>query len=154
MLSNGFYKPLHLRRKFSRLLAAFLILLHALALLALLQSLAMPEGIHAGLYGFLLLSTVYHTKHLWSLRDTGAYWVWQSAGTWQRTDEEKTYRVVIARSVQTPWFVSLTLTAGSGNRHSLLIVRDQLHADTFRRLRVRLKLYQEDDAAAAGEDAV
>ena len=152
MLSNGFDKPLHLNRKPSRLFAVYLVLLHALALLALLQPLALSNLALGGLWSLLIYSVGYHLHNFRQQCDMhNAYWVWQSGGAWLRDIEEHSYTVVTARSVNTPWFVLVTLACVGQPAQRILILRDQLDSDTFRRLRVRLKLYY--DEAAASSDA-
>jgi len=150
MLSNGFARPLHLRRKASLVLAGFLIVLHVLALIALLQPLAITALVHDLLYPSVVCSVVYHAVFYRHQIDKAHYWIWHAGGSWQYSDNERLFSLVLPRSVQTPWFVALTLT-DTRQRQRLLIVRDQLDADTFRRLRVRVKLHQEDTAAAREE---
>lgn len=153
MLSNGFARPLHLRRKASRLLVSYLVGLHVLALLALLQALNISTGTHMLLYGVVLGSAVLQAAYLRrQLDQESAYWVWQVGGAWLRTDSDRLFHLVSGRSVQTPWFVTLTLAAQGQPRQRLLIVRDQVDADTYRRLRVRLQLHHED-AAVKREEA-
>lgn len=152
MLSNGFARPLHLRRKPSRLLAGYLLSLHVLAVLALLQPLNIATATHLLLYGVLLGSAGFHVAYFRRQRDqASAYWVWQAGGAWLRTDKEQPFSLVRGRVVQTPWFVTLTLVAPAQPRQRLLIVRDQVDADTYRRLRVRLQLYHEDVAVKREE---
>ena len=153
MLSNGFDKPLHLKRKPSRLLAAYLVCLHALALLALLQPLALSILVTAALWGSLLASAGYHVRYFRrQCDDETTYWVWQASGTWLRGGKEQVYTLVSAKSVNTPWFVIVTLS-NLTQQQRLLVLCDQLDADTFRRLRVRLRLHY-DEAVASSEDVV
>jgi hypothetical protein len=154
MLSNGFDKPLHLNRKPSRLFAGYLVLLHALALLALLQPLALSALAKGGLWSLLICSVGYHLRYFLQQCDVhNAYWVWQSGGAWLRDIEEHCYTVVTSRSVNTPWFVVVTLACVDQPAQRILVLRDQLDPDTFRRLRVRLKLAY-DEVAASSDDEV
>jgi len=152
MLSNGFDKPLHLRRKSSRLLAAYLVVVHGLALIALLQSLAVTQLTHAMLYTCLLASLACHAVYFRRRADGKNYWVWHPGGVWRQGLEERAFRLLAAESIQTPWFALVTLINVEQQRRRLLIVRDQLDADTFRRLRVRLRLHH-DEAALSSDEA-
>jgi len=153
MLSNGFAGPLRLQRKPSKLLASYLIVLHLLGLIALLLPIAMSGAWQGVLLGLLTLSAVYHVHYYRQQRDdTSSYWVWLDSGNWRYGDENRTYQLVVSKSVQTPWFVALTLTDTQQQRR-LLFVRDQLAADTFRHLRVRFKLHHEVTASGRDEPA-
>jgi hypothetical protein len=154
MLSNGFARPLHLKRKPSRLLAGYLVILHVLAAVALLQPLALSVYTHAVLWLVLLSSAGYHVRYYWRQRDgDDVYWIWQAGGAWLHGDDEQLLALVSSKSVATPWFVRVTLAGLDRKQQHLLIVRDQLDADSFRRLRVRLKL-DHDEAAASSEESV
>lgn len=153
MLSNGFDKPLHLRRKPSKLLAVYLIVLHGLALIVLLQSLAITLLIHTILSACLLASVAYHVFYFRRQSDDRDYWIWQAGGVWRHGADEQSYRLFSADTVQTAWFVLLTVINLENRKRTLLFVRDQVDADTFRRLRVRLKLHH-DEATASREESV
>jgi hypothetical protein len=153
MLSNGFDKSLHLKRKTSRVLAVYLVLIHGLVLIALVQPLAIALLIQAMLYAGLFASIAYHVVYFRRQSDGQYYWVWHSGGVWQHGLEGQVFRLLSARCIQTPWFVLVTLINIENQRRQILIVRDQVDADTFRRLRVRLKLHH-DEAAASREEAV
>jgi len=153
MLSNGFARPLRLKRKPSRLLATFLVAIHTMALIALLQPLAVNAIVHTALFASLLLSAIYHVMHFRRQCVGQDDWVWQASGIWQRGDADQPYTLVLAKSLQTPWFVTLTLADLEQRQQRLLVMRDQLDADSFRRLRVRVKLHH-DETAARSEDAV
>ena len=109
MLSNGFARPLRLKRKPSRLLATFLVAIHTMALIALLQPLAVNAIVHTALFASLLLSAIYHVMHFRRQCVGQDDWVWQASGIWQRGDADQPYTLVLAKSLQTPWFVTLTL---------------------------------------------
>lgn len=154
MLLNGFDTPLHLRRKPSRVLLAYLIVIHLLAALALLSPIAVQGIAYFTLWLLLVVSIGYHFNYYQtnSHDDTG-YWIWQTDSTWVRaTGDANACRLTPARTVSTPWFVLVTLR-GPAQQQRLLIVYDQVAPDTYRRLRVRLKMYYEE-AAAGNEDAV
>ncbi len=150
MLSNGFARPLRLKRKPSLILAGFLITVHVMGLIALLQPLAVNTLALYLLYASLMFSAVYHVAFFRRQIDDQECWIWSADGTWHFGNTERRFSLVLSKSVQTPWFVTLTL-ADSDKQLRVLIVRDQLDADTFRRLRVRVKLYQEDTAASREE---
>lgn len=153
MLSNGFDRPLHLRRKTSRLLAAYLVTVHGLALSALLQPLALTLALHIVLYVGLFASAIYHIVYFVRQHDEHGYWVWMSGGVWRYTAEERVLSLITNKTVQTPWFVLVTLVDNERRKVRLLIIRDQVDTDTFRRLRVRLRLHH-DEATAGSEESV
>ena len=85
MLSNGFATPLHLKRKPSRLLAGYLLCIHALAMLALIQALAIPVAVHCALWLLWGASLVYHLFRYWPYSyDSHSFWIWQAGGDWLR----------------------------------------------------------------------
>ncbi|MEJ2362746.1 MAG: hypothetical protein P8Z75_15275 [Gammaproteobacteria bacterium] len=141
MLFNGFARPLRLKRNRSRLLAAYLVIAHVLAFVALSQPLAIGAVWQVLLYLAWLCSAILNWRYYRHQHDDhGQYWIWQTSGDWLRTGEARLYSLNLSRSLQTPWFVTVTLSAAGIKNQRLLIFRDQLDADTFRRLRVRLKL--------------
>jgi thiamine transporter ThiT len=153
MLSNGFDKPLLLTRKPSRLLAAYLALLHTLGVLALLQALAIPTFGQVGLWILLTLSAGFHARyHRRQCDHSNTGWVWQASGAFVRGNDDAIYSLITNKSVCTPWFVILTVTGVEQRPRRLLFIRDQLDVDTFRRLRVRLQLHY-DDTASSNEPA-
>lgn len=154
MLFNGFARPLRLKRKPSPLLGLYLVCLHGLALFALCQPLAIPLVAHVVLLIVWLASVVYHAFYYRRQHDDEpSAWVWQSGGSWLRGRAAQAYSLIIRRSLQTPWFVMLCLAAPGRKPVYLLILYDQIDADSFRRLRVRLKCYQ-DEATARRDDPV
>lgn len=155
MLYNGFAGPLRLKRKLSRLLGGYLVSLHGLALYALCQPLAMPTGVHVILLIGWLASFMYHIRYFWLLRDNEAQaWVWQAGGCWLRGSDSPVFSLVINRSLQTPWFVILALSAEGQKPENLLVLRDQVDENSFRRLRVRLKFFSQDDTTARRDGPV
>jgi hypothetical protein len=149
MLSNGFANTICLRRRPSRLLAAYLIVIHLLALTALLQPLAVPAWFGAIGFGAVLISIGYHSRLYLRLADSAnAYWIWNSDGYWRHGALQGVFSLQEPGSVNTPWFVVLILSGPDGkSRRRLLLIRDQLDADDFRRLRVRLRFFH--DVASA-----
>lgn len=154
MLFNGFAGPLRLKRKASRLLGLYLVSLHGLALSVLLVPLAIPTGVRILLIISWLFSVFYHLSYYRRQRDDDVTtWVWQSGGDWVHGLDSQVYSLVVRRSLQTPWFVMLTLNAPGQKNEHLLILRDQIDPDSFRRLRVRIKFAQ-DETAARREESV
>jgi len=155
MLLNGFETPLHLKRKPSRLFLLCIVFLHFIAGFSLLQPLAVPNTIHGILWIMLCASAVYHVYYYQQKsHDSDSFWLWQAGVDWlQQTDDESRYQPVLTKTVSSHWFVLLTLCNENAKQQRLLILRDQLSPDCFRRLRVRLKMYHED-AANSKEDAV
>lgn len=149
MLSNGFANTIYLARRPSRLLAAYLILIHLLAFLALLSPLAVPVWLHAIGFCAILISIGYYLRQYLHQVDTGsAHWNWNSDGNWRHGAAEGVFNLQAESSVNTPWFVVVSLRGTDGeDRRRLLIIRDQLDADDFRRLRVRLRYFHEEASA-------
>lgn len=153
MLSNGFDKPLHLRRKPSRLLLIYIVALHLLAGFSLLQPINLAGFAFSILWLCLIVSAGFHVWYYQrQSRDSTTYWIWQASGAWVRAaDEDQLYILDTSKSVSTPWFVMVMLRNTNRQYIRNLIVSDQLDADMFRRLRARLKLHY-DDAAVRNED--
>jgi hypothetical protein len=151
MLSSGFSRPLPLKRKPSRLFAVFLLVMHGLALAALLLPLALTDVVHTALFVGLMASAFFHLAYYQRQQDNEAYWVWDANGSWRYGDNHQAFQVVLTKTVQTPWFVTIALRNAERQQQLLLILGDQLDADSFRRLRVRLKLHQEEAATSSGE---
>ena len=151
MLSNGFDKPLYLRRKPSLQLAVFLFVVHVLALLALTHALAVPLHLHIILWLVWAASAIYYAAYYWPRSyDKGPYWVWQANGAWV-FDSEPVHTVMSLRhSVITAWFVLVKLYDSHGTRHCLYFA-DQLEADTWRRVRVRRGCAQAKETCSPGE---
>jgi len=153
MLSNGFARPLCLQRKRSLLLASYLIVIHLLGLIALFQPMQISSFVLGLVLVLLAISAAYHFRYYRLQCDDALYWIWHANASWQYGEPTQTWQLALSKSVQTPWFVTLTLVSPQQQRR-VLIVRDQVDADTFRRLRVRLKLHHEDAAAAGSDEPV
>ena len=150
MLSNGFAGPLALRRRPSTILTVYLVCLHGLAALALLQPLELVPSVRVCLWLMLIVSGLYHWRYARQQCDAAQYWVWSDKGGWQYGDDPRAYTLRAGKSVATPWFVTLALSSPGQKIQRLLIVRDQLEPDTFRRLRVRIRLsYEVSEASGA-----
>lgn len=138
MLSNGFDKPLYLRRKPSTQLAIFLFVVHILALLSLARALAIPLPVHVILWLLWGASVFYYTCRYWPRSyDKGQYWIWQANGDWVINTEPVHTVMSLRNTVITAWFILVKLYDKHGTRHCIYFA-DQLDADTWRRLRVRL----------------
>jgi hypothetical protein len=67
--------------------------------------------------------------------------VWQSGNHWLLTiDDVTSEAVLLPETLVSFWLVILLFRLEGGRRCSVLIWPDSVHADAFRRLRVRLKL--------------
>ncbi len=70
--------------------------------------------------------------------------MWQSENNWLLTTQNITSKaVLLSESLVSPVLVILLFRLDCGRRQSVLIWPDSVHADVFRRLRVRLKLEAE-----------
>lgn len=67
--------------------------------------------------------------------------VWQSGNNWLLTMENVTSKAVLLPETLTSfWLVILLFRLENGKRYPVMIWPDSIHADVFRRLRVRLKI--------------
>ena len=135
---NGFQGPLSLDLKPSAWLPRALLALHVAVLCLLL--LAYPPSWPRNL---LLTAIAAHT--LWSLRATH-----RADITRLELDARQHWRVVFcdgrsldARLLRAPWvsplFTVLSLACADGVEHQLVLLPDMVEAESFRRLRVRLR---------------
>jgi hypothetical protein len=70
--------------------------------------------------------------------------VWQSGNHWLLTMNDVTSEaVMMPETLVSFWIVILLFRLEDGRRYTVLIWPDSVHADAFRRLRVRLKLVGE-----------
>lgn len=151
MLFNGFETPLHLKRKPSRMLAGYLLGGHMLALLALSHALAVPFVLHLGLWLLWGASLVYHGYRYWPRSyDSQAWWVWQARSDWVYNSAPAPALMQLHNAVVTAWFILVTLRNAQTTRRCLYFA-DQLEADTWRRLRVRLGDVQAKDICGSGD---
>jgi hypothetical protein len=143
MWSNGYATPLHLDVKPSRLLTAAVGAMHVLAF-----GLAV-SGPGAGwlrlLLGLLVIGSWLrlHTRHpLWPNPGRITRLVWGREANWEigRSGAVESARLG-GEAVVTPYLVILPLELESGRSLRLPILPDMLDPTTFRRLRVRLRLY-------------
>lgn len=66
---------------------------------------------------------------------------WQSDGAWLITYNKKQFKAKIDKaSVVTPFFTSLNLKLENNKKISVVLFRDNVDADVFRQLRVRMKV--------------
>ena len=149
MLSNGFEIPIRLDAVPSRLYFYFILLVHALAMIAMLY----PSSINSLLRGLMaigvIISCIYHLTI--QLRADRWVWIWQQSGLWlgEQDGFQVAWRLHHTFS-ETYWFIAIRLVNDLNQKQDLLLLRDQLDADSFRRLRVRLRFAQVD-ATRPGE---
>jgi len=121
-------------------LAAFLLSAHGLSLLAAWLN-PLPVWLRLGLSVIILFS-------LWHLSRAKPQFVGlrgQADGSWllQASDGTETEAALLATSIANPWFVLLHFRS-QASRISLLVSRDSVEAEGFRRLRVALNIAKLD----------
>lgn len=127
--------PLHLILEPSPSLAAGLILLHALALLASAAS-PLPLWVKALLAVAVIASQAFY----WRGRDRWQGLTLLADGDWEIIGRDGLTRASLEpSSVITPWLVILHLVTSQGRR-AILICRDSTDPESFRRLRVQLRI--------------
>ena len=142
MLSNGFDTPLRLELKTSKILISFQLLVHLLAIVAISFPSSVPIFIKFVLFVFVAVSAVMlQRKYRYRLHHVELF-VWQKNSLWIESggDKQQVWECQPGNLV-TPWFVVVRLCS-ENKKLSLLIVKDQCDAQSFRRLRVKLKYFQ------------
>lgn len=141
---HAVYAPLRLEPGRSPRLAAFLLLVHGLALVALMVA---PLSLWARLgLGLMLVASLLHGHRLHIARDSPraiTRAVWDELGRWRLTlasgrtleatllpDSFVTLPLVVLNFRTGPWW----------SRRSLILAGDAMGAEPLRKLRVRLKL--------------
>lgn len=143
MLSNEFNKPLRLRRKTSRILTLYLLLIHTFGVTAVFLA-GMPPSIKWLAMIAIIFSGVYYFRFYFPKTwDENKEWVWQKDDLWvQKSKTVISYWKMQQRHVSTPWFIITRLKSDTGKMSNFVLVKDQVDENDFRRLRVRLKYYQ------------
>jgi len=142
MLSNGFDAPLRLELNASKILIRFQFLVHLLAIIAISFPSDVPLVIKFVLYVFVAISAVMlQRKYRESISRT-ALFIWQKNSLWieSNNDKQQVWQCQPGNLV-TAWFVVVRLYSEKKKR-SLLIFKDQCDAQSFRRLKVKLKYFQ------------
>ena len=144
MLSNGFDAPLRLKLDPSRLLIQFQLLVHVLAIIAISLPSSVPLAIKLILYVYVVYSAV---RIQYEYKSAGCeLFVWQKSTQWlEVVDGKETFWSCQTGNLVLSWFVIVTLTS-ENRRRRLLIIKDQCDAQSFRRLRVKLKYFQGEAA--------
>jgi hypothetical protein len=141
MLSNGFATPIRLEPIPSRLFRNFILIIHTLAVIALLHPSSIVLWLKISLIFGVFASGIFHFR-----KCTGtsrAVWVWQQSGQWKSAQDNFESNWTVQRIFSlTRYFVALRLINATGQREDVLWFRDQFNAGSFRRLCVRLKFYQ------------
>ena len=140
MLSNGFATPIRIERIPSRLHYFLLVLLHLLALTADLVS-NLPIYWMIAIALLLSLNLGYQ---LWKSRQScKSVWISQATGNWFTSEDDFRYawHIYSVRSL-TRLFMVLQLQSHVNRRANLVIFRDQISSDDYRRLFVRLRFSQ------------
>jgi len=119
-------------------------------LVALARPLAIPFAVHILCWLLWGLSIVYHVYRYWPHSyDTQQYWVWQVNGDWVNNTEPAHTVMQLKHAIVTAWFILVRLRSEHATRHCIFFA-DQLDADTWRRLRVRLGGCQANVTCSSG----
>ena len=149
MLSNGFVIPIRIEPTPSRYFIVLAIIVHGLAMLALLLPSSVPLWARVLIGLGVLVSCIWHLKK--NTCNLNTSWVCQGTGKWQSSEDIDQHNWYLSGvSTLTNLFVSFSLADDAGKKANLLIFRDQLDEDTFRRLRVYLR-YAQVEATMPGE---
>lgn len=66
--------------------------------------------------------------------------IWSSQNKWEVVDKEKYSAALLPDSIVLPWLVVLNFRLETGRNKSLIVFADAIDSQSFRKLRVRLKV--------------
>lgn len=133
--AGGYASQLLLRLKPSLIYLKLLLFITSLSLLAIFLS-----EIHSALQLSLVVLVVLLFKHAWASNQAIELRC-NAQNEWQlHSKQQKLEAQLMADSVVTPMFAVLQFKLEEAGRKSVVIFRDSLGHDDFRRLRVRLKV--------------
>jgi hypothetical protein len=133
--TGGYASQLFIRLKPSLIYRKLLLLITSLSLLAIFLS-----EIHSAFQCSLVLFLALLLKHAWSSNQSLEL-RGNAQGEWQLHSKQQEQKArLLADSVVTPLFAVLQFRLERAGRKSVVIFRDSLGSDDFRRLRVRLKV--------------
>ena len=135
--------PLHLLPEVSTYLAAFILVSHGLAALIVFFTPHLPWWLIVILCGLIIISL----RHYWQLHISRKHVlavteaVFYSVDNWRiQTPKGGKFASLCDSSFINPWVCILNLrTAQTKRLHTLILLKDNVCADSLRRLRVRLK---------------
>lgn len=141
MWQNRFERRLELEPAPSRYLLIYLLLLHALAALVLLQPLRLPVWLQVFLAFALLLSLVYWLGRFYRERAQTVSLVWRGDGQWDYRDPRHNieYATLLADSYITRFLIVLHLQPLQGNAVRVVLLPDMLSKALWHQLWLRLK---------------
>ena len=149
MLSNGFAIPIKIELTPSVYYRNLILGIHGIACIALFipTSLSVWVSLIIGLG--VIASGMWHVKRNTGHLYTG--WICHDVQHWQTATDHYQHRWRLVQFMTvTQWFIGVRLQNDKDEKTSLLIFCDQLDADAFRRLRVRL-LFAQVDATSPGD---
>ncbi len=142
MSSTGYATPLNLELRPSWRLGAFLAVSHVGAAAALLLT-SLPWWAVIGLASVIAASMMRLVTRFALFTDPRAidHLEWLTGGEWRLSSRDGTAfsGVLLPGTYLHPWLVVLAFRVGR-SRRNVVILPDMLDSDTFRRLRVRLRL--------------
>jgi len=141
MWQNKFDSRLELEPKPSRYLLLYLVVLHGLGVVALLQPLTLPLAVRLGLLVAVLASLLWQAGRHYRASQQTTRLVWRTDGEWDyRTDEHHwTGLSLLPSSYITRWLIILHLQPVKGRRLYLVLLPDSLPRAQWHLLWLRLR---------------
>lgn len=141
MWQNRFERRLELEPTSSRYLLIYLLLLHALAMLVLLQPLRLPVWLEFILAISILFSLLYQVWRFYQQRQRTVTLVWRSDDKWDYRDErlDVEYATLLADSYITRFLIVLHLQPLQGSAMRVVLLPDMIPKAQWHRLWLRLK---------------
>ena len=141
MWQNRFESRLELEPTPSRYLLIYLFLLHALAVLALLQPLRLPVWVQSVLGIAVLFSLLYRVRRFCREHEQTVSLVWRGDGKWDYRDDQHDieYATLLADSYITRFLIVLHLQPLQGRAVRIVLLPDMLSKQLWHRLWLRLK---------------
>ena len=150
MLSNGFDVPLRLTLKASKILIRFQLSVHLLAIVALGLPSNIPLVVRIFFFIFVIASAAIMQRKYRHRKSCDELFVWQKKALWvEYLAGKEICWLCQPGNLVTPWFVVVRL-CNKEQKCPLLIFWDQCDAQSFRRLRVKLKYFQGEVAMPTG----
>jgi len=147
MPSNAFNKPLKLHFKSSKIIATIIATMHVLvAIIVVFMTQSLPIPIL--LFLLIIIATSYYYFYRWHVTRTLTKSILElhinSIGDWSVITSTAKHNNVtpLDSSFSSQYLIIINFSIPSTSKHSLLITKDMIGKNEFRRLRVRLKTKQ------------
>ncbi|MCW9025596.1 MAG: hypothetical protein OQK73_13060 [Gammaproteobacteria bacterium] len=145
MSSHKYVKPLVLEPGNSKQLFFLLLLIHALAIVAMLMPMQLPVTGKAAIIFLILLSarSAIYKKNYMEIKQ--AIWKFDNTFDIELITSEQTECKLSSGTLVTEWLVILHLHCTDDKKRYWVIVRDMLDDETYRKLCVRLRQFHFTD---------